>query len=135
MLKKLLVVLTVLSLTVPIVAFSGETIPAEVKTGLESKGFSFYPGSVFCTGSVNMGVRFASNKPTKEIRGWYKEKYPEWSVMDKYGSWVLYDGPPGANMPEAMSGNMIMVQQNDQLPSWHSLPSEMTTEILATFPQ
>jgi hypothetical protein len=68
-------------------------------------------------GKVETGIRFASNKSTDEVKSWYKEKHPDRSVMDKYGSWVLYKDAPGASRPEVMSGNQILLQKNDQLPS------------------
>lgn len=135
MVRRLLALVLVLFLLTLTPLFAGQTIPVDVEAGLNSKGFAIYPGAVYCTGTVDIGIRFASRKSTDEVKSWYKEKYPDWSVMDEYGSWVLYKGAPGASMPEVMSSNQILIQKNVQLPSWHSLSADMTTEIMASFPE
>jgi len=109
-------------------------IPNQVKSQLESKSIPLYPGATYCIGEASMGVRFASDEDPEKVRTWYMNKYPKWSVMDKYGSWSLYDGPPGAGMADLMSAKRIEVKTNELLPSWHSLSSNMTTEILIAFP-
>ena len=135
MLRNLLAVLFIFTLVMPATLVAAETMPASVKTALESKSFATYPEAVYCTGTLEVGIRFASNKSPDEVRAWYRQKYPEWSVMEQYGSWVLYNGAPGASMSKVMSGNQIMIQKNDQIPSWQSLPADMTTEIMASFPE
>ncbi len=112
-----------------------QDIPAEVTSQLESKNIPLYPGAIYCYGEATTGVRFASDKSPEKVREWYVAKYPKWSIMDKYGSWTLYDGPPGVGFSKVLeSKGMIEIKVNEQLPSWHSLSSDMTTEILMAFP-
>ena len=46
------------------------------------------------------------------------------------GGWILYDGVPGKGLAGVMGDNQVMVQRNDNLPEWHSLDKDMTTEIV-----
>ena len=109
-------------------------IPDQVKAQLESKNIPLYPGAVYCAGEASMGARFASDESPEKVREWYKAKFPKWSVLDEYGSWTLYDGPPEAGFGIIMSAKRFDIKANEQLPSWHSLSSNMTTEILIAFP-
>ena len=111
-----------------------QDIPAKVSSQLEAKDIPIFPEAVYCMGEARVGIRFASDEDPEKVRTWYKNQYPKWSIMDKYGSWTLYDGPPGASMAKLMSAKRIEIKANEQLPSWHSLSSDMTTEILIAFP-
>jgi hypothetical protein len=42
----------------------------------------------------------------------------------------LYEGPPGIGMMEWMEYNMAQVGENKNLPEWHGLAENMTTEIV-----
>ena len=131
--KKVVFILALSFLIFP-ACILAQDIPSQVKSQLESKNIPLYPGVIYCTGEASLGVRFASNEDPGKVRAWYKAKYPKWAVMDQYGSWTLYDGPPGAGMAQLMSAKRIEIKANEQLPSWHSLSSEMTTEVLIAFP-
>lgn len=133
MYKKIIYMIIMTVWLVPTCLVAGD-IPNQVKSQLESKNIPLYPGAIYCTGEPSMGVRFASNEGPEQVRAWYVTKYPKWSVMDKYGSWTLYDGPPGAGMAQLMSAKRVEIKANEQLPSWHSLSSDMTTEVLIAFP-
>lgn len=133
MYKKVIYMIVLSICLIPTCLFAGD-IPDQVKAQLESKNIPLYPGAIYCIGEASMGVRFASDVDPEKVKGWYKAKYPKWSIMDKYGSWALYDGPPDAGLAKLMSAKRIEIKHNDQLPSWHSLSSDMTTEILIAFP-
>ncbi len=114
-------------------AFGNPTMPPDVKKAIEQSGFPIYPGAIYCMGAPKSGVRFATKDSPDAVRKWYVEHLPKWSVMDEFGLWMLYEGPPGKGM-EAMAHTNVVVQKNEKLPSWHSLPKDTTTEILVIFP-
>ncbi len=132
---KRIILTTLLAICLIPTGLVAQDIPAKVTSQLEAKGIPIFPGAIYCTGEASTGVRFASDKDPEKIREWYVAKYPKWSIMDKYGSWTLYDGPPGVGMAKVLAAKgMIEIKANEQLPSWHSLSSDMTTEILIAFP-
>ena len=131
---KKIVFLIILVIWIIPTCLAAQDIPASVKSKLNSKGFNIFPTAVYCTGDISIGVRFATDEQPEKVREWYKAQYPKWAVLDQYGSWILYDGPPGAGMGQVMSGKQILIKKTEQLPSWHSLSSNMTTEIMASFP-
>ena len=96
---------------------------------IESAGVPVYSKAIFAYGNQDVGFRFATSVPFEEVRQWYREKLPKWSVLDQYGSWILYDGEPGAGLGEVMSKTQILIKENENLPGWHSLEKNMTTEI------
>ncbi|MDT8419665.1 MAG: hypothetical protein RQ754_04485 [Desulfuromonadales bacterium] len=112
----------------------GITIPSEVENDMQSMNFPTYPQSSYCIGTLDMGVRFASNDTPEKVRVWFQNKLPGWSVMNQFGTWVLYDGPADASPPEVMRTKQITVMKNENLPSWHGLAADMTTEIMMAFP-
>ncbi|UCF31137.1 MAG: hypothetical protein JSV26_01545 [bacterium] len=131
--KALVVILLgLLTWAVPILAAD---IPAGVKADLDGAGIEVYPGAVYCIGSADMGVRFATKDSPEAVREWFRKKYPGWSVREEFGMWTLYDGPPGKDFGDIVSFSNVNVQTNKQLPGWHSLPEDMTTEILIALPQ
>ena len=127
----LLVFVTAFLMTVPAV---GDDLPAKVKGDLDKAGLKVYPGAVYCTGSLQMGIRFATSDSPEKVRAWYQEQYPEWSVQDKYGTWSFYDGPPGQGPGAIMGTRNMVIQFNGQVPGWHSLADNMTTEIMMAAP-
>jgi len=127
----LLIVAGVLLTAIPA---TGADLPGDVKASLEKAGLKIYPGAVFCTGKVKTGVRFATSDSPEKVRAWYREQYPGWSVQDKYGTWSFYDGPPDQGPGVYLSTRNMLVQHNADLPGWHSLAADMTTEILITSP-
>jgi len=127
--------LFILILLWSVVPSIGANIPPDVANDLMAKNFPSYPQSIYCIGTLEMGVRFASNKAPEIVRIWYQDKLPDWSVMDTYGTWVLYDGPADASPPAVMSRKQITIMKNENLPSWHGLSADMTTEIMMAFPK
>jgi len=132
MLKRIILKMLLICL-IPTVLIA-QDMPGKIKSQLDSKGAPIFPGVTYCTGEISMGIRFATNESPEKVREWYIAKYPKWSIMDQYGSWSLFDGPPKAGMAKIMSSKRIEIKANEQLPSWHSLSSDMTTEILIAFP-
>lgn len=109
-------------------------VAAELKTAdaglIDAAGVPRYAKATFVYGNADVGFRFASAVPVDEARQWYKEKLAGWSLMDQYGSWILYDGAPGLGMGAMMSKNQVMIKQNTDLPGWYKLDKSMTTEIV-----
>lgn len=97
---------------------------------INAAGIPSYTGANFVYGNNSVGYRFASSKPVKEVQDWYRKQLPKWSIYNKYGGWILHNGSAGAGMAEVMSSNQINIKHNDQLPQWHSLDKNMTTEIV-----
>ena len=97
---------------------------------IKAAGVPVFPKATFAIGSKAAGFRFVTSTPPEEVRSWYRQKLPEWSLLDKYGSWILYNGKPGMDMRGVMSNNQIGVKSNDKLPEWYGLDKNVTTEIL-----
>ncbi len=112
---------------------SGYGYAADLSAGdgavIEKAGIPLYPEADFVYGNKELGYRFASKVPPEEVRKWYREKLPGWSVNDEFGSWIMFDGKAGADMGTIMSTNQILIIKNEKLPEWHSLGGDMTTEI------
>jgi len=135
MIRKILVLLLSFTLINVVSAFGNAKMPSEVNNAMKKSDFPLYPGAVFCIGDANNGMRFASKDNPEIVRQWYLNKLPEWSKNTKYGSWILYKGSSGIGMSEVMKYNRVDVHENKELPSWHSLPANMTTEILVALPR
>jgi len=97
---------------------------------IEAAGIPLYPKAIFAAGNQEIGFRFATSVPPEEAQEWYRKQLTEWALYDKYGGWILYDGAPGKGMAEVMTVNHISIEHNDNLPEWHSLRKNMTTEIV-----
>lgn len=97
---------------------------------IKAAGIPIYSSAVFALGNKDVGFRFASGDAPDKVKQWYREQLANWSLFDSYGAWILYDGKPGAGMSDIMETNQVAVQQNENLPEWHSLPKDMTTEIV-----
>jgi len=110
-------------------------LPAPDAALIEKAGIPVYGKSVFAYGNASVGFRFASAEPPETVRQWYRDKLSSWAVFDQYGSWILYNGKPGIGMGELMGMNQVLIQANENLPAWHSLDKNMTTEILIMVPQ
>lgn len=102
---------------------------------IEAAGVPLYSNSTFAYGNKNVGFRFASSESPEKVQQWYRHKLPRWALYSKYGAWILYDGAPGKGMGEIMLMNQISIQVNDNLPEWHSLDKNMTTEIVISVPR
>ena len=97
---------------------------------INAAGIPVYISAVFAMGNKDVGFRFATGDAPDNVKEWYREQLANWSLFDNYGSWILYDGKPGAGMSDIMATNQVAVQKNENLPEWHSLPEDMTTEIV-----
>jgi hypothetical protein len=113
-----------------IVGWSGNDIPAAAQKIIDAVNFPIYPDAVYCTGDPSMGMRLASSDSVEKVREWYRAQFPDWSVYEEYGGWILHPGPADAPMPVVMSGYQVSITQNPALPEWHGLSADMTTEIL-----
>ena len=113
----------------------GIDLPAKDAKVIESAGIPVYPDVIFATGSRDVGYRFATSKPPSEVRQWYREKLSDWSLYEEYGGWILYKGKQGLKLGEVMSKLQVMIQENENLPQWHSLQKDMTTEIVIMIPK
>jgi len=127
----LTVLLVLAVLTSPAVS---APVPAGVQASMDKGGFKVYPGAVFCTGNEQIGIRLATADDPKKVQDWYAKQYTGWSIMSDFGVWFLYDGPQGKGLGDIMATKNIAVQVNKELPGWHSLPKNMTTEIVLAFP-
>ncbi|MCG6925173.1 MAG: hypothetical protein LJF30_07685 [Acidobacteria bacterium] len=124
-----------LLLTVLLIGLAGSValaadLPAADAALIEGAGVPLYPGATFATGSKDVGFRFATSEAPAVVRKWYQEKLAGWVLFDKYDSWILYQGEPGASMGDLMSLNQVQVQTNENLPEWHDVDKSMTTEIV-----
>ena len=124
--KKFLVIL-ILGLSVNIYAACLQTSDSKL---IADGGIPVYSKATFVYGNKDVGFRFASSTPSEEVQKWYRQQLPKWALYKEYGSWILYDGKPGKGMAELMSCNQVSVKHNDNLPQWHSLEKNMTTEIV-----
>jgi len=113
----------------------GSDLPAKDAKIIEAAGIPIFSGATFAIGNLDTGYRFATSKPPAEVRQWYQKKLSDWSLLDKYGSWILYKGQQGLEMSDVMSKLQVMVQKNENLPQWHSLKKDMTTEIVIMIPK
>jgi len=124
-----------LLLTVLLIGLAGSValaadLPAADAALIAGAGVPLYPGATFATGSKDVGFRFATSEAPAVVRKWYQEKLAGWVLFDKYDSWILYKGEPGASMGDLMSLNQVQVQTNENLPEWHNVDKSMTTEIV-----
>lgn len=108
------------------------SLPAKDEVLIKNAGIPLYSKARFVYGQSSVGYRFASNEPLEKVKTWYKNKLSSWPVYeDKFGSWIIYKGAPGADMAElVMQKTQVSVMKNEELPQWHSLESDMTTEIV-----
>ena len=124
--KKILIMML---LALPL-GVGAEDLAAEDAALLESLAIPIHPDAMYVYGNRETGMRFASNTAVDEIRQWYIEQLGEWSVMNEFGLWALYDGPEGADFGTVMMASQVTVGENEELPGWHSLDDDMTTEIV-----
>jgi hypothetical protein len=111
-------------------SYAASLQPSDFKL-IEAVGIPLFSKATFVYGTKDVGFRFASSTPPEEVQKWYRQKLPKWALYNKHGIWILYDGAPGiVGMGEVMSKNRVSVQHNDNLPQWHSLDKNMTTEIV-----
>ena len=121
--------LTALALFMSITVQAAKLQPADTRL-IADAGVPLFADASFVQGNKQVGFRFASSTPPLEVQKWYRQQLPKWSLFNDYGSWILHNGAPGIGMGEVMSKNQISIQQNSNLPEWHSLDKNMTTEIV-----
>ena len=112
-----------------------ETMPDDSRAAFDRVGVPIYPGAVYCIGDSTNGIRLATSDSQDAVRAWYIDKLSEWNLFDDFGLWILADSPPGSSMSDLMSGNNIVVDVNADLPQWHGLASDMTTQIVVALPR
>jgi hypothetical protein len=115
--------------------FGSNSMPENTKAALDKVGVAVYPSAVYCAGDPVIGVRLATSDNLEKVRAWYKEKLPDWTVFDKFGIWALVDKPSVETMVDLMESNNLVVTENQELPTWHKLPANMTTEIVVALPR
>lgn len=124
--KKLILILFLICSTN---SYAASLQPSDNKL-IKAAGVPLFSEAIFAYGNKDVGYRFATSTPPEQVREWYRQQLPKWSVFNEYGSWIMYEGSPGLTMGEIMSKNQVMIQKNDNLPGWHSLEKNMTTEIV-----
>jgi len=118
------------------IALAGDLPAKDVKI-LKEAGIPLYEGAQFTNGGLGdevIGARFASSAPVEDVRSFYREKFPGWSLNNQYGSWILYNGKAGSGPAAYMGKQQISVVENKNLPSWFGLDSGMSTEIMIVVP-
>ena len=109
-------------------------LPAADSKLIKEAGIPIYSKATFINGNQSVGFRFATNKSPEDVRTWYTEQLPAWSVYQEYGGWILYDGKPGIDLGALMSKHQVSVQTNEQLHEWFGVDKAMSTEIVIMFP-
>jgi hypothetical protein len=111
---------------------TASSLPDQHEKQIKSAGVPIYSKARFVYGNPSVGYRFASSEPVEKVRDWYRNKLSSWPVYeDRFGSWIIYKGKPGANMSQlVLQKTQVSIQKNDKLPEWHSLDKYMTTEIV-----
>lgn len=117
-------------------AFAAGAVPDDVSAALEQAGVAVYPGAEYCIGNPQIGIRFASSDDPETVKAWYVEHVPAWNVKDVFGMWILIDAPADAKISgsDLMTRNNIVVDVNPELPGWHGLAGDMTTQIVVSLP-
>ena len=101
---------------------------------IDSAGIGLYPGARYINGSKGVGFRFASSAAASVVQQWYRKQLSAWSLYNKFGGWVLYDGKAGLGMGAVMSARRVSVKMNTNLPGWFGLDRGLTTEIVIMIP-
>ena len=109
-------------------------LPAADSKLIKAAGVPIYPGATFINGNQDVGFRFATRKSPEDVRSWYAEQLPAWSLYKEFGGWILYDGKLGLGMGELMSKNQVSAQTNEQLHEWFGVDKAMSTEIVIMLP-
>lgn len=117
------------------VSLADGDIPATSKAALDKAGVPVYPGAVYCIGDAEVGIRLATNEPEATVRTWYVEQLSDWTVFEDFGMWMMADSPPGSSFSERAESNNLIIDTNDQIPQWHDLAADMTTQIVIALPK
>jgi len=126
-------ILAVICLSVVAYAFSAELDKAEAQL-IESAEVQIYPSADYLNGGPEVEYRFGTTKTPEEVRAWYKNQLPTWSLYEEFGGWILYDGKPGVGMAGVMTSNQVSVQKNELLQEWFGVDKAMSTEIVVMIP-
>ena len=110
-------------------SYTEELKPLDAKL-IKDAGITLHSEAIFVYGNQDVGFRFATNVSPEDVQEWYSKELPKWALYNKYGIWILYNGEPDKGMADVMSVNRISVTHNPNLPEWHSLDKNMTTEIV-----
>ncbi|GBE00023.1 hypothetical protein BMS3Abin07_02069 [bacterium BMS3Abin07] len=124
--KKLIFILFLICSTY---SYAANLQPSDTQL-IKAAGVPLFSTAMFVFGSKDLGFRFVTSTPPDDVRRWYRRQLPKWSLLDNFGSWILYNGNPGLGMGAVMSKNQINVQNNNKLPGWYALDKNMTTEIV-----
>jgi hypothetical protein len=130
--KQLIMIIFCLVITAGVQAADLSATGAQV---IQSAGVKIYPDADFIEGNQDIGFRFATKKSPAEVRAWYKKQLSGWSLHDKFGGWVIYNGKPGVTMGELMSINHVSVKENKMLHEWFGVDPAMSTEIVIMIPK
>ncbi len=114
---------------------SAAPLPPESAAAMEKAGVPLYPGAVYCTGDPTIGIRFATSDAPEKVRAWYREQLAGWTLFDEFGMWALVDAPSVGGLGDVMANNQLVVSRNAQLPGWHGLAADMTTDITTMLPK
>jgi hypothetical protein len=128
------ILLTIFIMSATLV-FGSDSMPENTKAAFDKVGVAVYPSAVYCTGDPAIGVRLATSDSPEKVRAWYMEKLPNWTVFDKFGIWALVDKSSVETMVDVMQSNNLVVTENLELPAWHKLPANVTTEIVVALPR
>ena len=113
-----------------VAGWAGDDIPADYQAAIDTAKVPAYPGATFCTGGPATGMRLATSDSVETVRKWYRDQLPEWNTYEGWGGWILYAGPAGAGTGDIFTSFQVSIAENPELPNWHGLSSDMTTEIL-----
>lgn len=110
-------------------SYAANLQPADAQL-IKAAGVPLFSQAIFIAGTKDVGYRFATSTPSNDVRRWYQQQLPKWSLMHKFGIWFLYNGGLGADMRLIMSKNQVSVEKNDKLPEFYNVDKNLTTEIV-----
>lgn len=114
---------------------SAASVPPESAAAMEKAGVPMYPGAVYCTGDPTIGIRFATSDAPEKVQAWYRERLAGWTLFNEFGMWALVDAPSVGGLGDLMANNQLVVSHNAELPGWHGLAADMTTDITTMLPK
>lgn len=113
-----------------VAGWSGDDIPSKYQAAIDAADVPAYPGATFCIGDPATGMRLATSDSVETVRNWYRSQLPDWNTYEEYGGWILYAGPAGAGMSVIFGSFQVSITENPELPNWHEVPADATTEIV-----
>ena len=118
------------------IAVAAELTDRDAKI-LKEAGIPLYSNAEFLNGGLGdefMGARFACSASVKDVRDFYRKKFPTWALNSEYGSWILYDGKPSKSPAAYMGKKQISVTENKNLPAWFGVSKDKITELMIVVP-